>query len=684
MRLRSAFAALLLLVAANPVLAQSQPGREFMDRSCPPCRDFFKFANGAWVDTVQIPPDYSGVGTGREIFDRNQLAQRRVLERVGAGVANEKDPQLKKLGALYVALADSSRADRLGASAIRPGLDRIDAIHSRAELSPAFAWLAVRALGLGQLATPGFGMPFYFADEVDPYGDGMEIGQLQQGGLGLPDRDFYFRTDPKSLEIRRAYEAHVARTLVLLGEDSAKAKESASAILTLETALADSSMTLVAQRDPHAVYHKMTVKELAALCPSIDWAVYFREVGVPALASPATTLDVSMPHFFVGLNHQLESVPIDVWKEYLRVHFTRRSMGWLGRPFFDEGFAFGALLSGAKAPNPMWKRAAAQCDDAMGDALGKAYVATEFPPSSKARVRAMVDNIQAAFGERIASRTWMSETTKKQALVKLAAIDKKIGYPDKWKDYATLELAPSLSAAEALQRCQRYNLGRVMAKIGKPADRAEWGLTAPTVNAYYNPLKNEIVFPAGILQPPFFDPKADDATNYGAIGSIIGHELTHGFDDQGRQYDAKGALRDWWTAEDGKKFEVAAEKVAAQYDSYIGVDTLHVNGHLTLGENIADFGGETIAYYAYQRSLGGKPAPVVDGFTGAQRFFLGSAHRSRGKQRPEVLRTQVLTNPHSPTYWRIIGPLSIMPEFREAFGCKDGEPMARADRPEIW
>jgi putative endopeptidase len=422
MSLRSVFAAFVLLAAAAPALAQSQPGHEFMDRDCPPCRDFFKFANGAWVDTVQIPADYSGVGTGREIFDRNQLAQRRVLDRVGAGVASEKDPQLKKLGALYVVLADSARADRLGASAIRPTLDRIDAIRTKADLSPAFAWLAVRGLGLGQLATPGFGMPFSFADEVDPMDSGMEIGQLQQGGLGLPDRDFYFRTDPKSVELREEYEAHVARTLGLLGEDAAKAKENARAIVALETALADSSMTLVAQRDPHAVYHKVSVKELAALCPAVDWAAYFREAGVPALASPTATLDVSMPNFFVGLDRQMQSVPLDVWKEYLRVHVTRRSMGWLGKPFFDEGFAFGARLSGARAPNPTWKRAAAQCDDAMGDALGKAYVATEFPPSSKARVRAMVDNIQAAFRERIVSRTWMSEVTKRQALVKLGAI----------------------------------------------------------------------------------------------------------------------------------------------------------------------------------------------------------------------------------------------------------------------
>ena len=684
MRSRFPFAALFALFVAVPAIAQHQPGREFMDTSVSPCQDFFNYANGAWADTAQFPPAYVAIGAGRDLYDRNQLALHRVLERAAANVATEKDPVLKKLGALCVVLSDSARADPLGAKAIQPELDRIAAIRTRADLSSAFAWLAVRSLGLGQLANAGFGMPFYFADEIDPEKSTMEIGQLQQGGLGLPDRDFYFRTDPKSLELKNAYEAHLAKVLELVGDEPSTTAASAHAILALETALADSSMTLVAQRDPHAVYHKMSVKELAKLCPSIDWAAYFREVGVPALASPAATLDVSMPNYFIGLNHEVETVPLDVWRAYLRAHTTRRSLGWLGKPFFDEGFAFGSRLTGAKVPDPVWKRVATMCDDAMGDALGKAFVASEFPPSSKARVLEMVNNLQAAFRQRIQTRAWMSEATKKQALVKLDAIDKKIGYPDKWKDYASLELDPSLPAAEALMRCQRYKMALVMAKIGRPVDRTEWGLTAPTVNAYYNPLRNEIVFPAGILQPPFFDPGADDATNYGAIGSIIGHEMTHGFDDQGRQYDAKGALRDWWTADDAAKFKVEAEKVAAQYDSYVGVDTLHINGHLTLGENLADFGGETIAYYAYERSLGGKPAPVIDGFTGEQRFFLGSGHRSRLKLRPEILRTQVLTNPHSPNYWRIIGPLSDMPEFRAAWGCKDGDPMVRPDPPQIW
>jgi predicted metalloendopeptidase len=688
MRFRVSLAALAVVsfLAAGAAYAQTIPGRGYMDDTCAPCKDFFRYCNGAWADTVQIPAAYTGIGSGRELFDRNQLAQRRVLDRAAANVASESDPTLKKLGILYSVLNDSARADSKGAAAIHEALDRIAAVKSKADLSTTFGWLATRALGLGQLATPGFGIPFYFDNEVDPHQVTLQIGRLQQGGLGLPDRDFYFRTDPKSVALRTEYVAHLGRLLGMLGDDPSTTEATAQNIMKLETALAESCMTLVAQRDPHAIYHKMSVQQLARLCPSIDWVAYFREVGVPSLASPSATLDVSMPGYFAGLDAQLRQVPIETWRAYLRVHYTRRTSAWLGKAFFDEGFRFGSQLTGAKSPDPQWKRAAVQCDDAMGDALGKAFVATEFPPSSKARVLELVNNLQAVFKERIETRAWMSAATKKQALTKLAAIDKKIGYPDKWRDYSSLELDPALSAAENLMRCQRFNLAIVLGKIGKPVDRTEWGLTAPTVNAYYNPTRNEIVFPAGILQPPYFDPAADDASNYGAIGMVIGHEMTHGFDDEGRQYDATGALRDWWTPEDGKKFEVAAKRVADQFDGYIGVDTLHVNGKLTLGENIADFGGATIAFHAYERSLGGKRAPVVNGFTGEQRFFLGTGHAWRSKYRPEILRTVVLTNPHSPPYWRVIGPLSNMPEFRAAFSCKEGDPMVRPDsvRPEIW
>jgi predicted metalloendopeptidase len=626
------------------------------------------------------------MGAGRDLYDRNQDALRRVLERSAASVASQKNPTLKKLGVLYAQLADSARLDRMGTAGLKAGFARIDAIQSRGDLTGAFAWFATRAIGLGQLANPGFGMPFYFDPQPDPDDSRYVLGRIQQGGLGLNDRDLYFRTDAKSDTLRQNYVAHLARVFALLGDDAQKAAAEADAVMKLELALADSSMSRVAQRDPHATVHKMTTRELMALCPAIDWPAYFNGVGAPAMANPEARLNVAMPNFMIGLNAQLQNAPLDAWRAYLRVHYTTRSIAWLGKPFADEAFRFGAQLTGQKAQLPLWKRAANQVDDALGDALGQAFVETEFPPSSKARVRAMVDNLQAALRERIRTRPWMSEATKKQAIIKLDAMLKKIGYPDQWRDYTALEIDPNLSAAENLQRCQQFNMSFFMRRIGKPVDRTVWGLTAPTVNAYYEPTTNEIVFPAGILQPPYFDPKADDASNYGAIGMVIGHEITHGFDDEGRQYDADGNLHNWWTDDDAKKFEVAAQKVVDQYNGYVAVDSLHVNGKLTLGENLADFGGLTVALEAYHRSLHGKPAPVIDGYTGDQRFFLAHAHAWRSMIRPELVRLIVLTNEHSPSRFRVNGPLSDMPEFRAAFHCQAGDPMVRPDneRPEIW
>jgi putative endopeptidase len=681
-------AAALISCSASLAFAQSQtlPGKGYMDMSCKPCQDFYRYANGAWMDTAQIPPAYFGIGAGREIFDRNQVALQRVLTRTAANASSEKDPTLQKLGWLYSCLLDSTRATRDGTKGIQETLNKIDAMQSKKDFAPTFAWLTTHGLGLGQLATPGFGLPFYFAPEIDPKNSEMMIGQIQQGGLGLPDRDFYFRKDPKSDTIRREFVAHTGRVLVLLGTDPAKAKLQATDIMKMETAIAESCMTLVAQRDPHAVYHKVKSSELAKLCPSLDWPAYFRAVGVPALADPNTELDVSMPNFLIGLNRQIESVPLDTWKAYLKVRLAARDGGWLGKPYFDEIFRFNKLLVGTQTPLPQWKRAAQQVDDAMGDALGKAYVQSEFPPSSKARVLEIVNNLIAALQDRIETRPWMTDATKQQAIIKLKAIQKKIGYPDKWKDYSSLTIDANAPAIDNLTRCQVFAMNYRMNQINKPVDRAEWGLTPPTVNAYYNPLINEIVFPAGILQPPQFDPNADDATNYGAIGMVIGHEITHGFDDQGRQYDAKGNLRDWWTASDAEKFKAAAQKVVNQYNGFVSVDTLHVNGELTLGENLADFGGLTVAFHAWQLSLHGKPAPVIDGYTGEQRFFLGYAHGWRRKLRPELLRTVTLTDVHSPAEWRVKGPLSNMPEFRAAFKCQAGDAMVTADakRPEIW
>jgi len=426
------------------------------------------------------------------------------------------------------------------------------------------------------------------------------------------------------------------------------------------------------------------VRQLGALAPDFDWSAYFAEVGVKALADPATVLDVSMPSFVRRFDALLQETPMETWRAYLQWHYARASAGWLGKAFFDEAFAFQSRFTGSKTPQPRWKRASQACDGAMGEALGKAFVAENFPASSKARMLELVNNLQATLRERIESRPWMSAETKRQAVRKLDAVLKKIGYPDKWRDYSKLAIDPALPALINLQRANAFERAFELSFIGKPVDRTLWGMTPPTVNAYYNPTFNEIVFPAGILMPPQFDPRVDDAVNYGAIGMVIGHEMTHGFDDEGRQYDAEGNLKDWWTADDSKRFDALAQKVVEQYDAYVAVDTLHLNGKLTLGENIADLGGLTIAFHAWQRSLKGKPAPVIDGYTGEQRFFLGFAQAWRRKLRPELTRTAALTDPHSTAYWRVNGPLSNMQEFRQAWGCKDGDPMVRADRIEIW
>jgi len=670
-------------VATVAIAQTSGVNKTNIDTSVSPCANFYRYANGHWMDTAEIPASYTGIGSAREVADKNQEILRQVLEKAAAGVATEKDPSLKKVGIFYTALMDSARADKEGATPLADELKRIADIKTPTDLRAAFARAVKNGVGAG--FGPG-GLPFRLGAEPDHDQSSMNIGEVTQGGLGLPERDFYFRTDPKSSAIRDAYVTYIAKTLQRTGDDEATAKKNADAILKLETALADSSMTRVAMRDPHATYHKMAVKELGALCPSIDWVAYFNETGVTALASPTATLDVSQPAFMKQVNALMTSTPIETWRAYLRFHTTRVSSAWLSNDFFMDNFAFQSLFSGQKEPQTRWKRASQTLDFAMGEAIGKAWVAAAFPPESKARVLEMVNNLHAVMNERIANRPWMSEATKKQASVKLNAILKKIGYPDKWRDYSALQIDPGVSGVLLLRRAASFEVKRRLDQIGQPVDRTEWGMSPPTVNAYYNPTVNEIVFPAGILQPPYFDAKADEALNYGAIGSVIGHETTHGFDDEGRQFDAQGNLKDWWTAEDAEKFKVKAQMVVDQYNSYVAVDTLHVNGKLTLGENLADIGGLTIAYHAWQRSLKGKPSPVIDGFTGEQRFFLGYAAEWRRKLRPEMVRTATLTDPHSPAEWRVNGVVSDMPEFYKAFGCKDGDALVRADgqRPDIW
>jgi putative endopeptidase len=680
-------AAVLLACAASPALAADDlpvptPNRAFMDTTCSPCRDFYQYANGAWMATAEIPPSYTAIGAGREMADRNQEALKRVLDRAAAQRANAKDPTVRKVGVLYAALMDSTRADREGIAPLEPHLDRVAAIRDRAGLRQELARTALQGVGGGPWG--GSGIPFRLQPEADPKQSTQNIGQIFQSGLGLIDRDYYFRTDAKSDTIRREYVTWMTRVFQRLGDAPDAAAKKAADVMAFETALAESSLTPLQMRDPKSLYHKMSVRELGLLAPNVDWIAYFAEVGVPSLASPDAQVDVSMPGFVRQVNRLIEATPLDTWKAYLVWNHARARAGWLDQRMFDDAFAFQARITGSKVPQPRWKRASQAVDGVMGEAVGKAYVDENFPPSSKQRMVELVDNLQAAFRERIESRPWMSAETKRAAQKKLGAILKKIGYPDKWRDYSKLELEAALPAITNLERAREFQQRWELSWIGKPVDRTLWGMTPPTVNAYYNPTFNEIVFPAGILSPPQFDPRVDDAINYGAIGMVIGHELTHGFDDEGRQYDFDGNLRDWWTPEDAEKFDALAQKVVEQYNGYLGVDTLHVNGKLTLGENIADLGGMTIAYHAWKRSLKGKPAPVIGGFTGEQRFFLGTAQAWRRKFRPEIIRLMVLSDPHSPAYWRVNGPMSNMVEFREAFGCKAGDPMVRGETVAIW
>ena len=677
-------AALALLLACAAVIATRSPAsaaghgptRAYMDTRVSPCQDFFRYCNAAWFDTVSIPAAYTGVGAGRDMNDRNQDVLRQVLEETAARVTTEQDPTLRKLGAFYVTLMDSVRADKEGIQPLMPILKRIDAIKSRPDLEAEIA----------RLHADGLGAPFAFGAFSDFKNSKQMIGILFQSGLGLPERDYYFRTDGKSDTLRHEYVAHLGRMFQLMGEAKDKAAADAEAVFKLETALADSSIPRVEMRDPNRIYHKMTVAELQTLAPQFDWARYFTALGVTPLTRPTASLNVAVPRFARQTSNLMTSIPLETWRAYLKVNVANTAAPWLGKALFDESFKFNSLLSGTKEPLPRGKSAVDAIDGEMGEALGKAYVARQFPPESKARVVELVGDLLAVLDGRLDKLAWMTDSTRVQAKKKLAAIYRKIGYPDVWRDYTALDVDTRNSAMENLRRAEAFETRRQLAKIETPVDRSEWRMTPPTVNAYYSPFNNEIVFPAGILQPPQFDPTADDALNYGGIGMVIGHEITHGFDDQGRRFDAAGNLKEWWTPADDKAFKERAQRVVDQYNGYVAVDTLHVNGQLTLGENIADLGGVTLAYYAYQRYLDRHGRADLDGFTPEQRFFIGFAQAWRRKVRPESERLRTLTDPHSPAFWRVNGPLSSMKEFRAAFGCKDGDPMVRAEdkRAEIW
>jgi putative endopeptidase len=642
-----------------------------IDRTANACTDFYQFANGGWLKANPVPAAFSTWGSFTELTERNNILLREVLESAARKAAGTPDPNTKKVGTFYASCMDSAGADSAGIKPLHPELNRIEGIPTRPDLNAAIAHL--HAIGLPVL--------FRFFSAQDDRNSKAVVANAVQGGLGLPNRDYYTKTDPNSVRLREAYVAHAAKLLELAGSTPAEARVAAGRVMALETALAKASMTPVELRDPVATYHMMTLKAVDSLTPGFAWKEFLSAVGLGNVSQ----INVNQPEFFRVVATLLDQVPVSDWKAYLRVRLIDGMASTLSTPFVAEDFAFRSKLTGARAMQPRWRRCLVATDRVLGEALGREYVKVAFTPAAKSKVQEMVENLRSVMRDRIMRADWMSEATRKAALVKLASFNRKIGYPDVWRDYSALAVEQGPYAANVL-RANEFSIRRNLEKIGKPVDRGEWGMTPPTVNAYYSPSLNEIVFPAGRLQTPFFHPTYDEAANYGGVGGTIGHEMSHGFDDQGRQYDDQGNLRDWWTGEDARKYTERAKLVESQYNAYTVLDTVHVNGALTLGENLADVVGVSVAYEAMKKAIAGKPQPKIDGFTAEQRFFLAYAQARRANQRPEQALLQIRTDPHSPGKFRVNGPLSNMPEFAEAFACKPGDPMVIAAnmRAKIW
>ncbi|HEU5040260.1 MAG TPA: M13 family metallopeptidase [Gemmatimonadales bacterium] len=667
---------LLTALAATSLPAQQQskpldPAN--FDTTCSACQDFFTYANGGWVKRTEIPGDQAGWSSFHELQEQNFAAIKGVLEDAARSAASAKEADQRKLGTFYANCMDSAAVERAGLKPLAGELGRIAAVRNQADIQRVLARLALHQVPAG----------FALYSSPDARRSERTIAEISQSGLGLPDRDYYLKTDSASVAMLAKYQEHVARMLWLGGDDSAAAARGAERVIAMEKALARASMSQEAQRDPEAVYHLTSLTDLGRQTPRFDWAAYFRELGV---AAPAE-VNVSQPEFLAAVDSLMAALPAADWRYYLRWQLLHAAAPTLAAPFVNENFRFnGTVLQGIVEQRPRWKRCLQLTDNLMGEILGQAYVRRYFSPEAKARALEMVRNIQAEFRHRLGALTWMREATKAKAYQKLDAIINRIGYPDRWRDHTGLEIKREPLAA-SVQRASAFEGRWNLSKIGKPTDRGEWNMTPPTVNASYNTSRNAITFPAGILQPPFFDPKADDAVNYGGMGGVIGHEITHGFDDAGRQFDAQGNLSGWWDSTDNRAFADRAEGMVRQASAYVAVDTLTVNGRLTLGENIADLGGVLIAYGAYRRSLEGKPEPPpVDGLTGDQRFFLGWAQIWRSRFRPEFARMLVTVDPHAPNAFRANGPLANLPEFARAFGCKPGDPMVRseAERVQIW
>ncbi len=680
LRLVAVFAA-LALVAGSPHVLSAATQRATaavthgidlanLDRTCKACDDFYRFAEGGWLARHPIPADKARVGEFGDLADRNQAVVHTILDNaVAAHAAAGTNEQ--KIGDFYGACMDQAAIEKEGIAPLRAQFAAIDAVHDAPSLDAEVARLHNE------------GVPVFFASRAgqDAKDSTKIIAQIGQGGLGLPNRDYYFEPAPRSQTIRDTYVAHVAKMLQLLGDPADRAQTEAASVMTFETALAKSQLSPSELRDPQKRYNPTTLPKLTEQAPDFAWQRYFADRNEPSV----TVVNISTPDYFPALDAALTQTKLDDVKTYLRWHLVERFAQSMPKAFSDEAFAFNSgVLTGVTAQQDRWKQCARATDSALGEAVGQYYVAKKFGPQDKVRARQMVRNLEAALRDDLTTLSWMSPATRREAIVKLNAITDKIGYPDKWRPY-TWTVSRASYLGDVMQSLA-FETKRAYAEIGKPVDKTLWGMTPPTVNAYYNPPNNEIVFPAGILQHPFFDPRSDDAVNYGGIGAVIGHEMTHGFDDQGRQYDAQGNLRDWWTPADATAYTARASCVEKQFSSY-AVGDVHENGKLVLGESIADLGGLTIAHRAFEKAYAAHPqAAKIDGFSPEQRFFLGYAQIWAENDRPEDALNRVRTDPHPAAKWRVDGPLSNLPQFASAWQCKLGDPMVRAatERCQIW
>jgi predicted metalloendopeptidase len=642
-----------------------------IDKSLDPCADFYQYACANWMKNNPIPPDYPSWVSFSEVYEHNLAVLRAILEKASANDRG-RGPVAQKIGDFFASCMDEASINQKRYAPLQPELDRIKAIKDKTQMMEVMAHEEL----IGPNPLLGFG------SQADFHNADMTVAGIDQSGLSLPDRDYYLKDDADMVAIRKLYREHMQKMFALLGEAPEQASRHADTVIKIETALAKAFMDRTLRRDPVNIDHKMTVAQIQAMAPNFHLDRYFAATGAP----PFKELNVGNPDYFKQVNPVIESTPLDDWKVYMTWQVLNSAASWLSDDFVQEDFKFQQALTGQKELPVRWKRCVNAVDGSLGEALGQPYVNETFGAEGKARMLKMVDALEQALNRDIATLPWMTEETKKQALVKLAAIRNKIGYPETWRDYSKLSIERG-NLLGNLARASEFESNRQLQKIGKPVDKLEWGMTPPTVNAYYNGSNNEIVFPAGILQPPFFDNAMDDAVNFGGIGLVIGHELTHGFDDEGRKFDPKGNLRDWWTEKDGKEFESRASCVDKEYSGFVSVDDLHLNGKLTLGENTADNGGARIALMALHELMTQSkqdPDKKIDGYTPDQRYFLGFARVWCENTTPEVLRLGVRTDPHSPGRWRVNGVVQNMPEFQKAFGCKAGQPMSPANACRVW